>query len=196
MNYWKHSLLSKKKFGGSAHDYLSIHKFMDSSKLYFFDIKHRALLHNTYGIDLCIMKFGDFIVNAENKTILVRDIAAEHCKEDLLGVVPTLAHWFRHCDTAVEEHIAHIQIQDNALQEFLVKPYIMSGLKSSLMITHSNFGVYLVNEFFDTSRALDLANQLQGKTVDAFMPYLKLRERWQYSPDLKQLKTIDNELLQ
>lgn len=196
MNYWKHSLLSKKKFGGNAQDYLAVHKFMDASKLYFFDIKHRALLHNTYGIDLCIQKFGDCIVNSENKTILVRDVAAEHCKEDLLGVVPTLTQWFRYCDPAVEEIIPTLTSTNNAINDFLLKPYLMSGLKSSLFITHSNFGVYLVTEFFGAGHALELANQLHEKTLDQFMPFLKLRERWQYSPDVKQLKTIQDELLQ
>ncbi|MBC9908934.1 DUF6915 family protein [Chitinophaga varians] len=96
MNYWKHSLLSKKKFDGEAADYLHIHKFLDSSKLFYFNLRHRILLHHTYGIDLCTKKFGETLVNSSNQTILVRDIAAEHCKEDLLGVVPTLNQWFKY----------------------------------------------------------------------------------------------------
>lgn len=98
MNYWKHSLLSKKKFNGTAEDYIAIHRFMDSSKLFYFDSKHRLLLHNTYGIQLCMQKFGDMLVNADGQTVMVRDVAAEHCKEDLLNTVPNLNHWFKYVE--------------------------------------------------------------------------------------------------
>lgn len=66
MNYWKHSLLFKKKFGGNAEDYLHIHKFLDMSKLFYFSNKHRILLHHTYGIDLCVQKMdgsGDIYID-------------------------------------------------------------------------------------------------------------------------------------
>ena|SRR5687767_3010002 len=108
MNYWKHSLLSKKKFNGAPEDYLSIHKFLDISKLFYFDIRHRILLHHTYGIDLCIRQFGEMIVNADNQKVLVRDIAAEHCKEDLMGIVPTLNNWFKYADDALLDFIKQI----------------------------------------------------------------------------------------
>jgi hypothetical protein len=88
MDYRKHSLLSKKKFGGDANDYMALHKFMDTSKLFSFDVRHRILLHNTYGIHICIQKFGDVLTNSDGLAMLVRDVAAEHCKEDLMGVVP------------------------------------------------------------------------------------------------------------
>src|ERR1700744_3834967 len=109
MNYWKHSLLSKKKFNGIPEDYLSIHKFLDTSKLFYFDIRHRILLHNTYGIDLCTRKFGETMINADGKRVMVRDIAAEHCKEDCMGVVPTLNNWFKYVDETLLELITPIQ---------------------------------------------------------------------------------------
>jgi len=194
MNYWKHSLLSKKKFNGIAEDYLLIHKFLDSSKLFYFDVRHRVLLHNTYGIDLCIQKFGETINNAEDQRILVRDIAAEHCKEDLMGVVPTLTNWFKYVDDAVLDRIKPIQPADSKLKEFILRPLIMSGLRSTLMITHSNFGVYLVKELLGIDYALELVHHLQPTGVNELLPYVKLRDKWQYSPDLKQLKDLENEL--
>jgi len=194
MNYWKHSLLSKKKFNGVAEDYLLIHKFLDSSKLFYFDVRHRVLLHNTYGIDLCIQKFGETINNAEDQRILVRDIAAEHCKEDLMGVVPTLTNWFKYVDDAVLDLIKPIQPADSKLKEFILRPLIMSGLRSTLMITHSNFGVYLVKELLGIDYALELVHHLQPTGVNELLPYVKLRDKWQYSPDLKQLKDLENEL--
>ncbi|WP_409994853.1 DUF6915 family protein [Chitinophaga pinensis] len=78
----------EKKFNGQTEDYMHIHKFMDSSKLFYFNYRHRILLHNTYGIDLCIQQFGETLINTDKQTVLIRDIAAEHCKEDLWGLSP------------------------------------------------------------------------------------------------------------
>jgi hypothetical protein len=193
MNYWKHSLLSKKKFNGAAEDYLLIHKFIDTSKLFYFDFKHRVLLHNTYGIDLCIQKFGETLRNSEGKTILVRDIAAEHCKEDLMGVIPTLNNWFKYVDEDLFNLIKPINPKDNKLKEFVLRPLLMSGLKSTLIITHSNFGIFLAKEILGIDYALELANHLEGANINELLQYVKLKDKWQYTPDLQQLKNIENE---
>lgn len=192
MNYWKHSLLSKKKFKGEAGDYLEIHKFIDISKLFYFNIKHRVLLHNTYGIDLCIQKFGETLTNSEGQTVLIRDIAAEHCKEDLMGVVPTLNNWFKYVDDALLTHVKPISPSDSKLKEFVLRPLLMSGLKSTLIITHSNFGIYLTKEILGIEYALELINYIQITNINELLQYIKLTDRWQYTPDLKQLKDIEN----
>jgi hypothetical protein len=194
MNYWKHSLLSKKKFKGEAEDYLEIHKFLDSSKLFYFNIKHRVLLHHTYGIDLCIQKFGETLITAENQKILIRDVAAEHCKEDLMGVVPTVNNWFKYVDDSLLNLIKPIIPSDSKLKEFILRPLLMSGMKSSLIITHSNFGIYLTKEILGIDYALELANHLQETNINELLQYVKLKDRWQYTPDLKQLKDIENGL--
>jgi hypothetical protein len=192
MNYWKHSLLSKKKFGGSADDYMMVHKFMDTSKLFYFDLKHRVLLHHTYGIDLCIQKFGETIVNNEGQTLLIRDIAAEHCKEDLMGVVPTLNNWFKYTDNTLDKLIKPIHPLDSKLREFVLRPLLMSGLKSTLIITHSNFGIYLAKEILGIDYALELTKLLEPAGINELLQHVKLKDRWQYKPDLKQLKEIEN----
>ncbi|GAA4343870.1 DUF6915 family protein [Flaviaesturariibacter amylovorans] len=193
MNYWKHSLLSRKKFGGLPDDYFAIHRFLDSSKLYFYDMRHRALLHHTFGIALCTRRFGETLVNADGRTVLVRDVAAEHCREDLMGIVPTLNNWFRNVDARLAESLPPIDVADPGLQEFLLEPFLMSGLKASLVITHSNFGVHLARELFGSTAALELAQQLDGTGVNELLPLIRLQERWQYTPDLKQLKDIEHE---
>jgi len=193
MDYRKHSLLSKKKFGGDVDDYLQLHKFMDCSKLFSFDVRHRILLHNTYGIHLCIQKFGDVLTNSDQQRMLVRDIAAEHCKEDLMGVVPTINQWLKYTDASLADMIKPINPSDKVLKEFVMMPLMMSGLKTSLMITHSNFGVYLANEILGVEYALELAKQLPETNVKDLLRLIKLGERWQYSPDLKQLNEIERE---
>lgn len=194
MNYWKHSLLSKKKFNGITEDYLHIHKFIDVSKLFYFNIKHRILLHNTYGIDICVQKFGETLTNSEGQTILIRDIVAEHCKEDLMGVVPTLNNWFKYVDDNILSAITPINPTDSKLKEFVLRPFIMSGLKSTLIITHSNFGFFLTKELLGIDYALELANYIGESNINELLQYVKLKDKWQYTPDLQQLKTIENEL--
>jgi len=85
MDIWTHSLLSEKKFGGKPEDYYEIHKFMDSSKLFYFHVKHRMLLHNTFGIEICIRLFGDYIQIVIPKPslfeILLRNTSRKICME-------------------------------------------------------------------------------------------------------------------
>jgi len=193
MNYWKHSLLSRKKFGGLADDYLSIHKFLDSSKLFYYHYKHRALLHNTYGIELSVRMFGETLVNSDKQTLLVRDIAAEHCKEDLLGMVPTLHHWFAPAEAQLAALVNPVYPADEKLKEFVLLPWLMSGLKSALIITHSNFGVHLVKTFLGVDYALEFSKQFQQPAgIPDLLQHIPFTERWQVSPDLKQLKHIEN----
>ncbi len=67
MNIWQHALLSERKFGGKPEDYTHIHRFIDSSKYFYYHVKHRMLLHNLYGVELCTELFGEFVVNSKGK---------------------------------------------------------------------------------------------------------------------------------
>lgn len=193
MNYWKHSLLSCKKFGGITEDYVAVHKFIDSSKLFYYHIKHRILLHNTFGIEIAILKFGEFLTNSDGKIILIRDIVAEHCKEDLYGVVPTLNNWFKYVDENLFKNFNPVQTHDTILDDFLMKPLIMSGLQSSLIITHSNFGIFLTKEILGLEYALKLSKQINNNSINELLQYIKLKEKWQFTPNLKELKNITDE---
>ena len=188
MNIWDHSTLSVRKFGGKEKDYYSIHKFIDSSKMYHFNPRHRLLLHNLYGIELTVMKFGDYIQNSDHKTILVRDIAAEHCKEDLSNKVPSLHDWLAQNDALISPKIHIPKIDDQELKAFVLKPYFKSNLKSSLLITLSNFGVSLVKDFLSFEKA-ELLHQLISKeaTIQNYLTGFQFHEKWQFSPSQKEL---------
>lgn len=177
-------------------DYVAVHRFMDSSKLFYYHLKHRLLLHNLYGIELAIELLGDFVINSDGKTILVRDIAAEHCREDLFGVVPTLNDWLKNADEELSKEINIPQITDSELEYFLMRPYLRSGLRSSLLITYSNFGVYLVERFLSKEQALQLADLLPAtQNVQRLLQVFHCTERWQYTPDkneLNWLKQLEN----
>ncbi len=84
-----HSQSSARKFGGAETDYTPIHKFIDSSKLYIADWRHRALLHTTFGIDLAEQMFGDLYRRpSDGALVSTRTIASQHITEDL-GCIPT-----------------------------------------------------------------------------------------------------------
>ena len=186
MNIWRHCLLSQRKFGGNPDDYFRIHKFIDSSKNFIFHVKHRILLHNLLGIELCTDLLGDYVINSDGKVILVRDIAAEHCKEDLSGFIPSLNDWFE--DFNLPSDFLIPQINDEELKAFIYKPFMRSGLQTSMIITCSNFGVYLVEKFIGFDKALLLANSLPiNQTIQNLLKEYKFIHNWQIFPDRKEL---------
>ena len=189
MNIWNHSRLSVRKFGGIEQDYFEIHKFIDSSKLFFFHAKHRLLLHNLYGIHLAIKKFGDYIETNDGKIILVRDIVAEHLKEDMNGRVPSLNEWLIDSDKELAIKIDIPKFSSKKLEEFVLMPFIMSNLKSSLLITLSDFGIYLTNEFLGLEYAIALTEKIEtDKTIKNYLEAFNFTKRWQFTPDKKELE--------
>lgn len=89
-----HAKNSAKKYGGEPEDYLEIHNFLDSSKITLADIRHRALLHNTFGIFMVEKAFGSTITNSKGKKVSTRDLAEDHVIEDL-GFIPTVEQWLK-----------------------------------------------------------------------------------------------------
>jgi hypothetical protein len=89
-----HSKLSVKKYGGTVDDYQPIHDFIDHSKSSVADVRHRAMLHSSWGCYLAEQVFGIVIVNSDGKEVCVRDIAEEHIQQDL-GFIPTMEHWLK-----------------------------------------------------------------------------------------------------
>ena len=87
-----HATISAKRFGGEPEDYQAIHDFFDWSKIAYPHMKHRAILHNSFGIYLCEKIFGTFITNKDGKKVSVRDVAEQHVIDDL-GLIPTVQDW-------------------------------------------------------------------------------------------------------
>lgn len=88
-----HAQSSVKQWGGRPEDYLAIHEWLDATKELFADCRHRALRHHSHGIFEAERVFGRALVNAEGKTVPVREIAERHVKEDCGGHIPTVADW-------------------------------------------------------------------------------------------------------
>lgn len=201
MNIWDHSRLSVRKFGGQEQDYYTIHKFIDSSKLFYFHVKHRLLLHHLLGIEWTIQKFGDHLTNKEGKVVLVRDIAAEHLKEDHNGRVPSVYDWLYEKEDILGPQLClpDFEATDSVLEALVLTPLWRSNLQSALLITCSDFGVYLAKELLGNAAAKRLHYLLQGQApVQHYLQQFTFTQRWQFSPDreelawLKQNKTANS----
>lgn len=88
-----HSKSSAHKFGGIWEDYVEIHNFLDSSKSSYANLKHRAILHNTFGIFIAERIFGIVLKRkSDGKEVPVRTICEQHIIEDC-GFIPTVENW-------------------------------------------------------------------------------------------------------
>jgi hypothetical protein len=95
-----HAQHSIKRFGGCNEDYIAIHEFIDRSKMCHGDIRHRAILHNTFGVWLVQEVFGRTITihkNGKPVIVAVREIAEQHILDDL-GFIPSVGDWLKHME--------------------------------------------------------------------------------------------------
>jgi len=110
MKPYLHAELSVKKWGGRPEDYMPIHDFMDSSKAHVADMRHRALLHSSFGIYLAERVFGHRIMIGQPLLkdemafkhpvfVSVRDIAEQHVIQDL-GFIPSVQQYLDHMELA------------------------------------------------------------------------------------------------
>lgn len=188
MNVIQHSHLSVRKFGGQFEDYIPVHRFLDSSKLYFHHVKHRSVLHNTYGVEIAVEIFGDALENTDGKQISVRDVAIAHLKEDLSGKVPTLNDWFGESDELLEFDVDMPKFDDEKLQEFVARPFLRSGIKATLFVTLSDLGVELCEKTLGAEAAISLRERLPNEnTLKQVLLKYRFRHRWQYTPCAREL---------
>lgn len=92
MKPYVHAVNSVRRYGGVPEDYIHIHDFFDSTKAAWADIRHRAVLHSTFGIFLVEKVFGTTMINSEGKVVNIRDIGEDHVVEDC-GQIPTIEKW-------------------------------------------------------------------------------------------------------
>jgi hypothetical protein len=89
-----HAKISVKKFGGKVEDYLPIHEWFDHTKAHIADMRHRAVLHNSFGIYLCQQIYGIYFKNSDGHDVSVRDVGEQHVLDDL-GHIPSLDECFK-----------------------------------------------------------------------------------------------------
>jgi hypothetical protein len=95
MKPYDHGRVSVKKWGGRIEDYQEIHDFLDSTKAFIPDMRHRAILHNAWGIYMAERVFGVSFKNSDGKVCHTRDVAEQHVIDDL-GTIPTLQDYLTH----------------------------------------------------------------------------------------------------
>lgn len=89
MKPFLHGKVSVRKFGGVEEDYQKIHDWFDQTKSHFPDMRHRAILHSSFGIYLAEQVFGTNITNSDGHKVSVRDIGEQHVIDDM-GRIPTI----------------------------------------------------------------------------------------------------------
>lgn len=195
MNAWKHSVSSASYFGGVVSDYLEIHRFIDSSKFFIYDAKHRLLLHHLFGMELCEELFGITIENSQQQQVPTREVVAQHLREDLSGRVPTLHDWF----AASEDRLGSIlQLPEGLaedLESFVLRPFLRSGLRASLTITYSHFGVFIAHRLHGLDFAKRLAEALPvHHRMHILFGNFKMTQKWQSTIDYKALTQINQQI--
>lgn len=99
MKPWSHARNSVKNHGGKPEDYIGVHEFFDSSKATFADVRHRSMLHHSFGIFIAERVFGacpncgscsaqrlPYMLNSDGAKVQVRDVGEEHVIEDLARI--------------------------------------------------------------------------------------------------------------
>jgi hypothetical protein len=88
-----HAERSARQWGGTPDDYLRIHSWFDATRGHLPDNRHRLVLHHSFGVLLAEQVFGPAVQLADGRRAFVREIAAQHVRDDL-GGLPTLADCF------------------------------------------------------------------------------------------------------
>lgn len=99
MHSYYHALNTVKKYGGTTNDYIGIHNWLDETKAFYADFRHRALRHHSQGVFEAEKKFGIVITNSNSVVVPVRAIAEQHIIEDC-GFIPTVADWLNKIEPA------------------------------------------------------------------------------------------------
>lgn len=96
---YEHSISSAQRWGGTPDEYLKFHEWFDQTKAHIADVRHRAILHTSFGIYLFEQMFGEIYINSEGKSIHVRELGEQHILEDFKGkFIPTLQDYLCEMD--------------------------------------------------------------------------------------------------
>lgn len=168
-----HSMSSAAYFkAGKKEDYLPIHEFMDSSKYFISDWRHRSLLHGTHGIYWYRhFVYGSAALTIGNKDVPVKEVVIRHIIEDMNAVL-TPAQWYRELKLetiqgwmtakGIEWHPLNTLEQAQRSQQkyggivedylrihqLLDSPSLWLKGEKQLVLTHNTFGVWLCDQAF------------------------------------------------
>ena len=167
-----HSVSSVEQWGGVWQDYIDIHCWLDHSKRYLADFRHRALRHHREGVKLLCRIVGEEITNSDGRKVAVFEIGKKHILEDL-GTLPSIDDWFFNVDSKMmlprtplnskQQTAASVEkwggdVTDFLkIHQFLDQPHIAGKARP---VFHNAAGVFQLEEVFGLM--LSLAN---GKKI-------------------------------
>lgn len=121
-NLLKHAQSSAAKFGGLPSDYLRLHEFLDCSKLFLGDWRHRALLHTSFGVYLAEKwVFGHaYRRESDGEEVSTRSLVEQHMIEDLNALLTPaeflrempVRTWMNGLTAKQRERLRNLTIQD------------------------------------------------------------------------------------
>ena len=158
----KHSQSSARLFGGVADDYLHIHTVMDSSKLFLADWRHRALLHNTFGIHVFEQLMGAaFKRKSDGVEVCTRTVISQHIMEDL-GAIPTAGEFLR--EMPLKQWMTGI----HAKQKQIMQNLTIEGKGSHEAYIRADILWHIISIKPDTSGKYLTANKKQGVLFSSY----------------------------
>lgn len=170
MKPYLHAKSSARKWGGIPEDYVAIHDFMDYSKAFYADVRHRVAQHHALGCWVVEEKFGHIMTNSAGKTYSPRDVAEQHCLEDT-GTILTLRHWMRGLSVpkSMQEGLGKVAAYAGAREGFLkvlMRPVDFSPASPSvaLALYHNDYGIWLVRDLMGEEEAV----KAQAWIIDHF----------------------------
>lgn len=154
-----HARSSVRQHGGEIGDYLTLHEWFDSSKAAWADMRHRAILHSSWGVAQFLRIFGETLTRSSDRVVLPSEILAiQHMEEDL-GRQATPADWLSQIDAtdgpgrslAIQCHVSATRLGGEPsdyrpIHEWMHSPMTAWDDPRALRITHNSFGIFLAEE--------------------------------------------------
>ena len=163
MKSYLHARVHAKKYGGVPDDYVDIDDFIDSSKAAVADVRHRAILHSAFGCFIVERVFGRTRVNSDGKMYSPRDIAEDHCLQDL-SIIPTVENYLNNLSVDSIGTIVEISILEHSkidselygipfeiflpIHQFLESSYTVMPDKRHHVLLHNSFGISIAEKIF------------------------------------------------
>lgn len=177
----QHARITAHRYGGEWQDWITIHDWIDRSKMIFPSVQHRMFLHSDFGEWLTVKIHGDSITASDGTVVGTGNLFRDHQVEDL-GRVVSLAEWLQEIDTEYwkrrrqpPRQLEPVRVDAAAglaarwggapadyfaLIEFIDKPreFAPENSEAAAMITHNSFGIFLAEELLGTALPLTDGN--------------------------------------
>jgi len=145
----EHCLLSQEHWGGELNDYLELHTFIDSTKSWCDDNRHRVL-HTHWALDYVILPiFGRTLTNSAGNDIPIKQLVEQdHFFPDYQNrFIPTLTDFITAMDDKVEFELNakfnefHGSQASPLMSKVMLSPLAVTGKVKSLLVTHNSWFV-------------------------------------------------------